>query len=148
MFKEFRDFIERGNAMDMAIAFILGAAFTAIVTSLVNDLIMPFISVITSGVDFSQHFIALDGGSYPSLAAAQEAGVAVFAYGNFINALVQFLLVAFVLFLMVRTLNRQRKEEEAIVTTKDCPFCLSKIPLEAHRCPFCTSELPPVSEEV
>ncbi|NLY36894.1 MAG: large conductance mechanosensitive channel protein MscL [Tissierellia bacterium] len=141
MFKEFRDFIQRGNAMDMAIAFVLGAAFTAIVSSLVNDLIMPFISLLTNGVDFSQLFIPLDGGQYANLAQAQEAGAAVFAYGNFINAIIQFLIIAFVVFMLVRTLNRMRKEKEAVVTTKTCKYCLSEVPLEATRCPHCTSEL-------
>ena len=142
MLKEFKDFIQRGNAMDMAIAFILGAAFTAIVSSLVNDLIMPFISLLTNGVDFSQLYIPLDGGVYDNLAQAQEAGAAVFAYGNFINAIIQFVIIAFVIFMLVRTLNRMRKEEVEEVTTKTCNFCLSEVPLEATRCPYCTSELP------
>lgn len=141
MFKEFRDFIQRGNAMDMAIAFILGAAFTSIVSSLVNDLIMPFISLLTQGVDFSQLFIPLDGASYESLAQAQEAGAAVFAYGNFINAIIQFVIIALVIFLLVRSLNRMRKEKVEEVTTKTCNFCCSEIPLEATRCPHCTSQL-------
>lgn len=143
MFKEFKEFIQRGNAMQMAVAFILGAAFTAIVTSLVNDLIMPIISLATKGVDFSQLFVTLDGGSYASLAAATEAGAAVFAYGNFINAIIQFLIIAFVVFLIVRSLNRlQKPEEEAEPEEKTCPFCHTSIPIEATRCPHCTSELP------
>ena len=143
MFKEFKEFIQRGNAMQMAVAFILGAAFTAIVTSLVNDLIMPVISLATKGVDFSQLFVTLDGGNYASLAAAKEAGAAVFAYGNFINAIIQFIIIAFVVFLLVRSLNRlQKPEEEAAPTEKNCPFCHTAIPLEATRCPHCTSQLP------
>lgn len=144
MIKEFREFIKKGNAMDMAIAFVLGAAFTAIVSSLVDDLIMPLVSFFTKGVDFSQLFLTLDGGFYESLAQAQEAGAAVFAYGNFINAVIQFLIIAFVLFLIVRSLNKMRKKKEEAkqeVTTKTCEFCLSEIPLEATRCAFCTSEV-------
>lgn len=147
MFKEFKEFIEQGNAMDMAIAFILGAAFTAIVSSLVDDLIMPIISLFTRGIDFSQYFITFDGTAYADLAGAQEAGAAVFAYGNFANALIQFVLVAFVLFLIVRGLNKMRKVEEEEVVVKECPFCKSEIALEATRCPHCTSQLA-VSEEV
>ncbi len=141
MFKEFKEFIDKGNAMDMAIAFILGAAFTAIVSSMVEDLIMPIISLLTGGIDFSQYFLTFDGTSYWNLAEAQEAGAAVFAYGNFLNALVQFVLIAFVLFLIVKSLNSMRKEEVEEVTTKECNFCKSEIPLEATRCPHCTSEL-------
>lgn len=149
MFKEFKDFIERGNAMDMAVAFIMGAAFTAIVSSLVDDLIMPIISLVTNGIDFSQLFVTLDGSKYyATLADAQEAGAAVFAYGNFINAIIQFLIVAFVVFMIVRSLNSLKKEEEeAAPTTKECNFCLSEVPLEATRCPYCTSELELVLEE-
>lgn len=148
MFKEFKEFIARGNAMDMAVAFILGAAFTAIVSSLVDDLIMPIISLATRGIDFSQLFITLDGSQYATLAAAEEAGAAVFAYGNFINAIIQFLIIAFVVFMIVRSLNVMKKEEEeAEPTTKECNFCLSEIPLEATRCPFCTSELELVVKE-
>lgn len=148
MFKEFKDFIERGNAMDMAVAFIMGAAFTAIVSSLVDDLIMPIISLATWGIDFSQLFVTLDGSKYATLADAQEAGAAVFAYGNFINAIIQFLIVAFVVFMIVRSLNSLKKEEEeAAPTTKECNFCLSEVPLEATRCPYCTSELELVLEE-
>lgn len=141
MFKEFKEFIQRGNAMDLAVAFILGGAFTAIVTSLVNDLIMPVISLFTKGVDFSQLFVTLDGGNYPSLAAAQEAGAAVFSYGNFINAIIQFIIIAFVIFLLVRSLNRMKKPEVVEETEKTCPFCQTSIPIAATRCPHCTSEL-------
>ena len=141
MFKEFKEFIQRGNAMDLAVAFILGGAFTAIVTSLVNDLIMPVISLFTKGVDFSQLFVTLDGGNYPNLAAAQEAGAAVFSYGNFINAIIQFIIIAFVIFLLVRSLNRMKKPEVVEETEKICPFCQTSIPIAATRCPHCTSEL-------
>lgn len=106
MLKEFRDFIARGNVMDMAVGIIIGAAFTAIVTSLVGDLINPVIGVITGGVDFSNYFINLGAGSYDSLAAAKEAGAAVFAYGKFLTAVINFLIVAFVVFLLVRLVNK------------------------------------------
>ncbi|MFN3700834.1 MAG: large conductance mechanosensitive channel protein MscL [Alphaproteobacteria bacterium] len=106
MFKEFRNFIARGNVMDMAVGIIMGAAFTAIVNSMVGDLIMPFIGVLTSGVDFADKFIALDGESYASLKAAKDAGAAVVSYGVFINAIINFLIIAFVVFLLVKNVNR------------------------------------------
>lgn len=141
MLKEFKEFIQKGNAMQVAIGFVMGAAFTAIVNSLVNDLIMPIIGLITGGVDFSNKFIPLDGGSYATLAAAEEAGAAVFAYGKFINAVLSFLIIAFILFLIVKAMNNMRREEEPEVTTKTCPHCLSEVPLAATRCPHCTSQL-------
>jgi large conductance mechanosensitive channel len=106
MFKEFRDFIARGNVMDMAVGIIMGAAFTAIVNSMVGDLIMPLIGVLTSGVDFADKFVALDGGAYASLKAAKEAGVPVISYGMFINAVINFLIVSFVVFLLVKNVNK------------------------------------------
>jgi large conductance mechanosensitive channel len=106
MFKEFRNFIARGNVMDMAVGIIMGAAFTAIVNSMVGDLIMPFIGVLTSGVDFADKFIALDGESYASLKAAKDAGAAIVSYGVFINAIINFLIIAFVVFLLVKNVNR------------------------------------------
>lgn len=143
MLKEFKEFINKGNAMELAIGFVMGAAFTAIVNSLVNDLLMPLIGLLTGGMDFSNQFIALDGGNYANLAAAEEAGAALFAYGKFINAIISFLIIAFVLFLIVKGLNRMRREEEVPeeVTSKTCPYCQSEIPLAATRCPHCTSEL-------
>ncbi|MHA3914173.1 large conductance mechanosensitive channel protein MscL [Halovulum sp. GXIMD14793] len=119
MIKEFRDFIAKGNVMDMAVGIIVGAAFTAIVTSLVGDLIQPIIGLILGGVDFSNYFITLDGGEYTTLAAAQDAGAATFNYGNFITALINFLIIAFVVFLLVKMVNRvkdaatKKEEEEA-----------------------------------
>ncbi|MEZ5815356.1 MAG: large conductance mechanosensitive channel protein MscL [Alphaproteobacteria bacterium] len=114
MLKEFKEFIARGNVMDMAVGIIIGAAFTAIVTSLVGDMIMPVVGVLTSGVDFSDLYIALNGESYPALAAAEEAGAPVIKYGAFINALINFLIVAFVVFMLVKGVNSlKRKEEEA-----------------------------------
>ena len=115
MFKEFKEFIARGNVMDMAVGIIMGAAFTAIVNSMVGDLIMPVIGVVTAGVDFGEQFIALDGGTYASLDAAKEAGASVVSYGVFINAVINFLIISFVVFMLVKgvnTLKRQAEEEE------------------------------------
>ena len=142
MVKEFKEFIMRGNVMDMAVGVIVGGAFSAIVNSLVNDILMPVISLATGKIDFSNLFIALDGGEYASLAAAQEAGAAVFAYGAFIQAIIQFLIIAFCIFMVVKGMNKLRKPEpEAAPTTKVCPFCKNEVPIEATRCGFCTSEL-------
>ena len=114
MLKEFREFIERGNVIEFAVAFILGLAFNAIVKSLVNDMIMPVVGLITGGADFTNRFIVLGSGSFDTLAAAQEAGVATLNYGVFINTVIEFIIIAFVLFMMVRTYNRfRRKQEEA-----------------------------------
>ena len=142
MVKEFKEFIMRGNVMDMAVGVIVGGAFNTIVSSLVNDVIMPVISLATGKIDFSNLFIALDGGEYANLAAAQEAGASVFAYGSFIQAVIQFLIIAFCIFMVVKGMNKLRKPEpEAAPTTKVCPFCKNEVPLEATRCGFCTSEL-------
>ncbi len=145
---EFKTFIMRGNVIDLAVGVIIGAAFQAIIKSLVDDLVMPVISLATKGVDFSNMFISLDGNEYETLVAAQEAGAAVFAYGNFINAVFNFLIMAFVIFVLVRTINKLRdktakKEEvvEAVPTTKKCPFCKSEIDIEATKCPNCTSDV-------
>ena len=144
---EFKKFIMRGNVMDMAVGVIIGGAFQAIINSLVNDLIMPIISLITGGIDFSNMFIQLDGGEqFATLAAAQEAGVAVLAYGSFITAVLNFLIMAFVIFSVVKALNKlsernKKPEEEAEETTKICPYCQSEISINAVRCPHCTSEL-------
>ena len=114
MLKEFREFIERGNVIEFAVAFILGLAFNAIVKSLVNDMIMPVVGLITGGADFTNRFIVMGSGSFDTLAAAQEAGVATLNYGVFINTVIEFIIIAFVLFMMVRTYNRfRRKQEEA-----------------------------------
>ncbi len=144
MLKEFKDFIMRGNVLDLAVGIIIGAAFTAIVTSFVNDVLMPPVGLLLGGVDFTNLFIALDGSDYASLAAAQEAGAATLNYGLFINALINFLIVAFVIFMVVRAANSMQKPEEApeeAPTVKDCPFCKTSIPLDASRCPNCTSQL-------
>src|SRR5687767_12740834 len=142
MWKEFREFVARGNVLDLAVGVIIGAAFGAIVTSLVNDIIMPPIGLAMGGVDFTNLFINLSGGDYDTLAAAQEAGAATINYGNFIQAIINFLIIAFVIFLIVRWANRVKSQPEpAAPTTKPCPYCLSTIPLGATRCPNCTSQL-------
>lgn len=141
MLKEFRDFIMKGNVLDLAVAVIIGVAFGAIVTSFVKDILMPPIGLLLGGVDFSNLFIPLNGQSYPSLAAAQEAAAPTINYGVFLNTIINFLIVAFAIFLVVRAFNRMRPKAAAPVTTKDCPYCATAIPLAAHRCPNCTSEL-------
>ena len=152
MLKEFREFIMRGNVMDMAVGIIIGAAFSAIVNSLVKDIITPVIGLIFKA-DFTNLFWTmrdgatppLDGEAYQTLAEAQAAGAVTMNYGNFINYVITFLIVAFVIFLLIRSINRMRraveKPKEAAATTKDCPFCLSAIPIKATRCPHCTSEI-------
>jgi large conductance mechanosensitive channel len=143
MIKAFRDFIMRGNVLDLAVAVIMGAAFGKIVTSFTNDILMPPIGLLLGGVDFSNLFLALDGATYPSLAAAQEAGAATLNYGVFLNTIIDFVIVAFALFLIIRAVNRlQAPKAPPVPTTKTCPFCASSIPLAARRCPHCTSELP------
>ena len=145
MLKEFKDFAMRGNVVDMAVGIIIGAAFGGIVKSLVADVIMPPIGLLLGGVDFSDIFINLSGGDFGSLAAAQEAGAATLNVGVFINTVLNFIIVAFAIFILIRAINQmKRKEEEAPEpepTTKDCPHCLSSIPIKATRCAHCTSEL-------
>ena len=144
MWKEFKEFVLRGNVVDMAVGIIIGAAFGKIVTSFVNDILMPPIGLLLGGVDFSNLFITLSGGHYATLAEAQAAGAVTINYGLFINTVLDFLIVAAVIFLFIRQINRMRRKEEAPPpepTTKECPYCLSTIPLKATRCPYCTSEL-------
>jgi len=146
MFKEFKNFAMRGNVVDMAVGIIIGAAFGKIVASFVKDIIMPPIGLLLGDVDFSNLFVNLTEQSYGTLAQAQEAGAATINYGAFINTVVDFLIVAFAIFIVIRQMNRLKKPEEAAPaepTTKDCPFCLSAIPIKASRCPSCTSELQP-----
>lgn len=146
---EFKEFIMRGNVLDLAVGVIIGGAFQAIVNSLVNDIIMPVISLFTKGIDFASKFVALDGQSYASLAEAQEKGAAVLTYGNFISAIINFIIMAFVIFLIVKAINKAsavaKKPEEVVEeapTTKECPFCKSEIAIEATKCPHCTSDIP------
>jgi large conductance mechanosensitive channel len=144
MLKEFKEFALRGNVVDLAVGIIIGAAFSQVVNSLVNDIIMPPIGLIVGQVDFTNLFISLSGEHYDSLTAAQDAGAATLNYGLFINVVLNFVIVAFAVFMLVRVMNRlQRQEKEAPPepTTKDCPYCYSAIPLKATRCPSCTSQL-------
>ena len=141
MLKEFRDFIARGNVLDLAVAVIIGAAFGKIITSLVEGIIMPPIGMLLGNVDFANLFIDLSGQHPASLVDAQLRGLPVIAYGAFINDLVSFLIIAFVIFLIVRAVNRNKRVEK-VALTKECPYCLSSIPVEATKCSGCTSELP------
>lgn len=146
MLKEFKEFAVKGNVIDLAVGVIIGAAFGKIVTSLVEDIIMPLIGMITKGVNFTDKFITLSDPKnlHPeSLADAKKAGVAVLAYGNFLNVALNFLIIAFVVFLMVKQINKLKREPApAAPNTKDCPYCKMPINLQATRCPQCTSELP------
>ena len=144
MLKEFKEFILKGNVLDLAIAVIIGGAFGAIVTSMVGDVLMPPLGLAMGKVDFKDLYFALDGKVYESLDAAKKMGAPVIAYGNFINTIVNFLIVAFAVFLLVKQVNRFSKP--AVVppgppTTKDCQFCSMTIPIKATRCPQCTSDL-------
>lgn len=142
MLKDFRVFIMRGNVLDLAVAFIIGGAFGKIVTSLVNDIIMPPIGLILGRVDFSNLFINLSRKHYNSLAQAKAAGAPTINYGTFLNTVVNFLIVSFALFFVIRQFRRFRKEAQASAPiTKTCTFCLSEISLAASRCPHCTSYL-------
>jgi large conductance mechanosensitive channel len=145
MVEEFKKFIMRGNVIDLAVGIIIGAAFSTIVNSLVNDILMPPIGYILGGVDFSNLFISLEGVSYESLAAAQEAGAATINYGVFLNAVINFLIIGVAIFFVIKAVNRlQSRPPEEVVeepTTKECPFCASIIPIKATRCPNCTSQL-------
>ena len=146
MLKEFRAFIEKGSLLQLAVAFIMGVTFAAVVTSLVNDIIMPAVGSATGGLDFSNHFAILKQGSpagpYNTVQAAKDAGAVTLNYGIFVNAIIVFVIVAIVLFLIVWVYMKTQKP--AAVVTKDCPYCIKPIPLKATRCPECTSELPPV----
>ncbi len=151
MWKEFREFAVKGNMIDMAVGIIIGGAFGKIVSSLVQDVIMPPLGLLMGKVDFGSLFVNLSGKAYPSLAAAKAAGAPTINYGAFINTVIDFVIVAFAIFIVVKQLNRlqalaKKKEEAAPVTTKECEYCLSKIPLKATRCPNCTSELQAVAD--
>lgn len=140
---EFKEFAMKGNVVDMAIGVIIGGAFGKIVTSFVNDIVMPAVSLLTGKVDFNNYFLALDGNTYETLAQAQEAGAATLNYGTFITTIIDFLIIAFSIYIVLKKLLVAKKAEPAPapVTTKECPFCKSTIALAATRCPHCTSEL-------
>jgi large conductance mechanosensitive channel len=144
MLKEFKEFAMRGNVLDMAIGIIIGAAFGKIITSVVNDVIMPPIGLLLGKVDFSNLYFNLSGGTFASLADAKAAGAATINYGAFINTVIDFVIVAFVIFMLIRQINRLKRQPEAapaIPTAKECQYCHYSIPINASRCPFCTSEL-------
>lgn len=148
MFKEFKEFAARGNVVDMAVGIIIGGAFGTIVKSLVADVLMPPLGLLLGGVDFSNFFFVLKAGAnpgpYATLADAQAAGAVAIAYGVFLNAVISFLIVAFAVFLLVKGINRLRREKEtplADATVKECPHCCSQVPVKATRCPHCTSQL-------
>jgi large conductance mechanosensitive channel len=140
MLKEFRDFALRGNVLELAVAVVLGAAFGKVITSLVDDVLMPPLGLLLGGMDFRELFIDLSRGGYATLAAAQAAGAPVIRYGLFLNTIVAFLIVAFAIFLLVRQLNRLFAKPAA-PTTRECPYCVSTIPLKATRCAHCTAQL-------
>ena len=149
MLKDFKEFVMRGNVVDMAIGIVIGAAFGGIVKSLVDDVLMPPIGLLLGNVDFSNLFVTLKEGSkaagpYASLAAAKTAGAVTLNLGIFVNTIISFIIIAFAVFLVIKGLNRMKREQEAAPaepTTRECPFCLSTISLKATRCPHCTSEL-------
>ena len=140
---EFKKFISKGNVVDMAVGVIIGGAFGKIVTSLVNDIVMPFVGLLLGKVDFSNLFIALGSGDFKTIQQAKAAGVATINYGLFINNVIDFLIVAFSIFIVIKQINRftKRKEEKPAEAKKTCPYCYSQIHIDARRCPNCTSEL-------
>ena len=149
MFKDFKEFVMRGNVVDMAIGIVIGAAFGTIVKSFVDDVLMPPIGLLLGNVDFSNLFVTLKeggkaAGPYASLAAAKAAGAVTLNLGIFINTIISFIIIAFAVFLVIKAINRMKREEEAPPaesTTKECPFCFTAIPIQASRCPHCTSQL-------
>ena len=159
-FTEFKEFIMRGNVVDLAVAVIVGGAFQSIVNSFINDLVMPFIGLVTGGINFADQFIVLkvpEGVDLATVEAAKTAadatalGATVWAYGAFITAVINFIVMAFVVFLLVKAINKAqtigKKKEEEAPTTKKCPFCCSEISIKATRCPHCTSEIPEEEEK-
>lgn len=142
MLREFKEFAVKGNVIDLAIGVIIGGAFGKIVSSLVNDVIMPIVGGLIGNIDFTNFFISLDGNNYSTLQQAKDAGVATLNYGVFLNTVIEFLIISFSLFIVIKQINRfKRKEEPAPITTKKCKYCYSEIPMEATRCPNCTSVL-------
>lgn len=142
MLEEFKKFAMRGNVVDMAVGIVIGAAFGKIVSSFVKDVLMPPIGKLMGGVDFSNLFVNLGEGTYATLAAAQEAGAATVNYGLFINTVLDFLIVAFAIFMVIKAMNKMKTEEPAAApNTKACPECLSDVPIEARRCKFCASQI-------
>jgi large conductance mechanosensitive channel len=149
IFKEFREFAMRGNVLDMAIGIIIGTAFGKIITSLVNDILMPPIGVLLGKMDFTNLFINLSSQPYERLADAKSAGAATINYGLFLNTIIDFIIVAFIIFLLIRQVNRFKKKEESatVPAVRDCPHCLSSVPMKATRCAHCTSEIKPIDTD-
>jgi large conductance mechanosensitive channel len=143
MFKEFKEFAVKGSMIDLAVGIIIGAAFTGVVNSLVNDILMPPIGLLVGNVDFSNLFLTLTGGHFQTVAEAKAGGAVTLNYGLFVNTLINFLIVAFAVFLLVKQVNKlkRKKEPEAVPSTKECPYCKSAVHIDAVRCPNCTSEL-------
>lgn len=141
MLKEFKEFAMRGNVIDMAVGVVIGLAFGKIITSLVEDVVMPPIGLALGNVDFSNLFVNLSGKDYPSVAAAKAAGAATLNYGIFFNTILNFIIIAFAVFLVIRSFNKTKQPEPAAVSTKECPYCVSVIPIKATRCAHCTAEL-------
>lgn len=143
MIKEFKDFAVKGNVVDLAVGVVIGGAFGKIVTSMVNDIIMPIVGLLLGGMDFSNYFLSLDGSNYVNLAEAQEAGAATLNYGLFIGAIIDFLIISFSIFLVIKQINKFKVKEEVVeeITRKSCPYCYSEIYIEATRCPHCTSKI-------
>jgi large conductance mechanosensitive channel len=142
MLSEFKKFVARGNVLDLAVGIVIGAAFVAIVNSFVNDILMPPISLLMGGIDFTNLYIVLRGAAGPTLKAAKDSGAVTISYGNFIQQVVNFLIIAFAVFLLVQQANKLKGEPKpAAPTTKPCPFCITEIPIMAKRCPNCTSQL-------
>ena len=145
MWKEFKEFLQRGNVVDLAVAVVIGGAFGAIVTSLVKDILMPPVGLLLGKVDFANLFIDMSRGGYVSLAEAQEAGAATLNYGLFLNTIINFVIIAFAVFLIVKAIRRTKRAEApaapAEPTTKECPYCFTAISIQATRCPNCTSQL-------
>lgn len=143
MWKDFKEFAMKGNVVDLSVGVIIGAAFGKIISSLVSDIIMPLLSLLMGKIDFSNRFIALGAGSYKTLDQAKKAGVATLNYGLFLNNIIDFLIVSFSIFIVIRQINRfsRKKNEQEAVKTKKCSYCCSEIPAEATRCPHCTSSL-------
>ncbi|RPI13464.1 MAG: large-conductance mechanosensitive channel protein MscL [Acidobacteriales bacterium] len=141
MLKEFKEFAMRGNVLDMAVGIIIGAAFGKIITSFVSDILMPPIGLLLGNVDFATLFLNISGQTYATLADAKKAGAATINYGLFLNTVLDFLIVAFAIFLLIRQVNKLSRQPAAAPTTKDCPFCLSAVPIKAVRCAHCTSQL-------
>ena len=142
---EFKDFIAQGNVLDMAVGVIIGGAFGKIVTSLVNDILMPLIGLALGGIDLTKMYVALDGKTYPNPVEAAESGAPILAYGNFIQNIIDFLIIAFVIFMVIKQIAKVKsrfiREEVAAPTTKNCPYCYEEIHIDATRCPHCTAEL-------